>query len=109
MAQGDRGKAAAEAQPSPASPKGLRPRGRRRGRAKGGVGDFAATSFILDAVRASGSSDVRPRDIVLKVIAAAPGRHVKPLSALVSTTLRRLEGPRQGNEAPRTDWIPAAA
>ena len=85
----------------------LRPRGSRRGRAKGGIGEFAATSFILDAVQAAGAAGVRPRDIVEKVVAAAPGHHAKP-SALVSTTLRRLKDQGKVTKRRGGKWVPAA-
>lgn len=58
------------------------------GRAKGGAGEFAATAFILAAVKAG--KGVRPRDIVAQVEKAAPGHHSRP-SALVSTILTRLK------------------
>jgi hypothetical protein len=67
----------------------VRPRGKRGpGRAKRGAGEFAATSFILAAVKAG--KGVRPRDIVALIEQAAPGHHTRP-SALVSTILTRLK------------------
>lgn len=62
---------------------------RRRGRAKGGVGEFPATEFISREMKRAGKAGVRAGYIVEAVRAAAPGKHVSP-SALVHTILRRL-------------------
>ena len=67
-----------------------RKRGRRRGRSKGGVGEFAATAFIQNAVQDSGKAGVTAPEVIKQVKKAAPGKHVSP-SALVHTILRRLK------------------
>jgi hypothetical protein len=64
--------------------------GRPRGAGRRGPGEFSATPFILSAVKEAGTSGIRPREIVEKVVVAAPGQHVRP-SALVSTILTRLK------------------
>jgi hypothetical protein len=64
--------------------------GRPRGRPRRGPGEFRATEFILQAVKDSAGTGIRPREIVEKVVAAVPGQHVRP-SALVSTILTRLK------------------
>ena len=75
----------------------------RRGRR--GPGEFNATPFILTCVQDAGSSGIRPKEIVTKVQAAAPGHHVRP-SALVSTILTRLK--KRGAIRRRTGkWYPA--
>jgi hypothetical protein len=75
---------------------------RRRGRK--GPGEFNATPFILATVKESGGKGLRPREIVEKVVTAAPGHHVRP-SALVSTILTRLK--RKGEVRRRAGkWYP---
>ena len=81
-----------------------RKHGRPPGRAKGGVGEFAATPFILEAVRKARKGGTRPRDIVALVQEAVPGHHTRP-SALVSTILTRLK--RRGDVTrKRGKWYP---